>query len=421
MNILKRLAERFLRWSERYTKTDMVALVQSGWWLNLGTVVLSLCALLLYIVFANVLTKEQYGVYQYLLSAGAIIGAFTLTGMNSAVARAVAQGYQGTLKRAVRTQLLFGIVPFLLGLGVALYYLMQGNMVLAAGFAIIGVFTPFLNSFNTYGSFFHGIQDYRGGFWYGLAWHLPFYGALIIAAFFSGLALVLLLVNLLVQSVATALIYRNVLRTKVTNDLTDPGAIPYGTHLSIMNLPGVIASQLDAILAFHYLGAAPLAIYAFATAIPERLTGFFKFLPTAALPRLSGKTPAEIRIALGGQRMWWIVLAVVLGVLAYGTVAPILFALLFPAYIDAVVFSQFYALVFISVIGNMFIVGLTAERGTKALYIFNVVSPVFQIGLQFVGVVFYGLWGLIIGRVLATFVSLFLAAVLLFLVPAHTD
>ena len=33
--------------------------------------------------------QQTYGTYQYLLSVGAIVGAFTLTGMNSAVVRSV--------------------------------------------------------------------------------------------------------------------------------------------------------------------------------------------------------------------------------------------------------------------------------------------------------------------------------------------
>lgn len=418
LTLFKNRLISLLRWSERYTKTDMVYLAGSGLWMSLGTAVLSFAALLLYIVLANTLTPEQYGVYQYLLSAGAIMGAFTLTGMNTAVARAVAQQYEGTLKRAVQTQLAFGFIPFLIGLSIALYYMWQSNYLLALGFTIIGIFVPFLNAFNTYGAYLHGKSDFRRGFWYGLIWNIPFYVAVILTAFTFPFALVLLFVNFFVQTLATGYLYQRVLKTQVRNQNVDEDAITYGKHLSVMNVPGLVANQIDAILAFHYLGAAPLAIYSFATAIPERIAGLFKFLPTAALPKFSGKTSVEIRSALFSGRLWIMVSGVLIAVCIYALLSPLLFTLLFPAYESAVPFSQWYGLIFFSVIGNLFVVGLTAQRSVKELYVYNVASPTFQILLQFGGVLLYGLWGLIIGRLLATFCSLLLAVALLFKTPS---
>lgn len=420
LTLFKNRLISLLRWSERYTKTDMVYLAGSGWWMSLGTVVLSAAALLLYIVLGNTLTPEQYGTYQYLLSAGAIIGAFTLTGMNTAVARAVAQTYEGTLERAVKTQLVFGILPFFIALGAASYYFLQNNYVLSVGFLIISIFVPLFSAFNTYGAYLHGKSDFRRGFFYGLAWHIPFYAAVIVTAFAAPFALALLFINFFVQTLATAYLYQRVLRTQVKNNHVDEEALTYGKHLSVMNLPGLIAGQIDAVLAFHFLGAAPLAVYSFATAIPERIAGLFKFLPSAALPKFSGKAPAEIRSALFSTRVWLAVLGVIVAVIGYAVVAPFIFSLLFPTYVSAIPFSQWYGLIFISVIGNLFVVGLTAQRSVKELYVYNTASPVVQILLQFGGVLLYGLWGLIIGRLLATFFSLLLAIVLLFKTPSSS-
>lgn len=391
----------------------MVYLFESGWWFSVGTGALSVFALALYVIFANYLSKETYGVYQYLLSASVIIGAFTLTGMNTSVARSIAQGYEGTLKKAVVVQLTFGAIPFLMSTIAAIYYLLNENIVLATGFLLIALFTPLLNSFNTYGAYFHGKQDFRGSFFYGLFWHVPYYLALAIAAWLSSGALILLAINLVVQTIATFFLYLFVQKKLIANANTDNSAVPFGMHLSAMNLPTIIASQIDSILAFTYLGAAPLAIYSFATAIPERLTGFLKFLPAAALPRLSNKTPEEIRKALGGGRIALIFVSILLCAGAYVLLIPSVFDIFFPQYEEAVPYSQLYSLIFISVITNIFVTGLTAERNVKNLYIFNIFTPIFQIVLQAVGIVVFGLWGLIAARILSSFISALIAAVLL--------
>ena len=410
---LKERLYALLRASERYTKTDMLYLAKSGWWLTAGTITLSLCSLVLYVLFANLLTKQEFGTYQYLIAAGGLLASLTLTGMNSATARAVAQGFEGTLKRAVSLQLYWGIVPLTAGLLTAGYYYVQGNSLLSLGFLLLAVFTPLHTAFNTYGAYFQGKGDFRSSFWYGLIWHLPLYSALALTAILSGEALVLLLVNLLVQTVATALLYFIALR-KTTNDTQDQKALTYGFHLSGMNLPSMIAAQIDAILIFQLLGAVPLALYTFATVIPNRLTGFFKFLPTAALPRLSEKTPAEVRAALRPSRLIFIAVAALVGTWAYALVSPYVFGVLFPAYTDAVMYSQWYALIFLAVIGNLFVTGLTANRDLKDLYVYNIAAPLIQIALLVIGILTYGLWGLIVGRLIASGLSIILAYFLLF-------
>lgn len=416
MSSLKDRLHRLLRASERYTATDMVYMAESGLWLTLGTITISLCSLVLYIVFARVLPKEVYGTYQFFLSVAAIIGSLGLTGMNSAVARAVARGYEGTFRMAVRAQLRWGLLPFLIALALAGYYALHGNATLAVGLVVIGVFAPLVNALNTYAAFLQGKREFRRGYLYGLIWNLPFYGVLIVCAFLFPGALVLLTANLLVQVVMLFVVYRRTLRTFKPNDEVDPDALAYGRHLTVMNVIGMVNAQIDLVLAFHFLGAAQTAVYSFATAVPERLSGLFKFLPTAALPKLSEKSPAGIRMAFG-KRIWWVALAMAVLTALYALAAPALFAFLFPAYTEAVPYSQLYGLMIVASLSGLFTTALTAGRNVKELYVFNILSPTFQILLQLAGVIVWGLWGLIIARLGAQFLSLLLALVLLFRKP----
>src|SRR5277367_1508517 len=83
-----RLQERFiavLRWSEKYTKTDMVWLA-SGGILSLAYQSTSLvAALLLAVAVGHLVSPNVYGTYKYVLSIVTILTFFSLNGLGSAV------------------------------------------------------------------------------------------------------------------------------------------------------------------------------------------------------------------------------------------------------------------------------------------------------------------------------------------------
>ncbi|HEX9608834.1 MAG TPA: oligosaccharide flippase family protein, partial [Candidatus Paceibacterota bacterium] len=95
---IKRAAYNVLRKSERYTKTDMVYLTKGGIWLSISQGVAMVTGLLVAIAFANLLTPETFGTYKFVLSLAGIIGAFSLTGMSTALIRSVANGQEGALE-----------------------------------------------------------------------------------------------------------------------------------------------------------------------------------------------------------------------------------------------------------------------------------------------------------------------------------
>lgn len=403
---------RLLRRSERYTKTDMVYLFASGWWSNWGTLIISACSLGLYTLFAHVLPKDVYGEYQYLLSVAAIIGAFALTGMNSAVARAVAQGYEGDLRRAVRIQLWWGVIPALLAFGGGGYYLFMGNATLGFGLLIIGLISPVTNALNTYSAFLHGKKDFRRGFLYSMAINIPYYAAMAAAAALWKGALVLLAANLATNAVMLAIVYRQTLKAYKPGDASSPDTLRYGMHLSAMGWIGTVVAQIDNILVFQYLGAAPLAVYSFATAMPDRAASFLKFIPAAALPRFAEQESKSIERRPLMLKVARLAFAILAAAGAYMLLAPLFFSVFFPQYADSVPYSQAYALSMVAVAGSVIISAFVGRQETKNLYLFNIIFPLVQLGLMWAGIAAWGLWGLVGARVASSFASLAISAAL---------
>jgi O-antigen/teichoic acid export membrane protein len=410
MTNLKHHLTKILHWSEKYTKTDMVYLAQSSFWLQANSIFISLASFLLYVVFGHVLSKEVYGTYQYLLSMGAIVSAFTLTGMSTAVSRAVARGYEGTFRESIRVQLLWGTLPLLGAWAFGGYYLLHGNATLGLGLVLIGIFVPFNTTFNTYASYLTAKKEFKRGFLYSLFINIPYYLAVALIAFSLPAALALLTANLISQAIGYYIAHRKTLATYRPNNLQDPDAMSYGRHLSFMNSLNTVIAQIDNVLVFHFLGAASLALYSFATAIPDRL-GFFRTISSAAFPKYITKTHDEIRLFLGRKVLLSIGAALVLAIV-YGLIAHPFFALFFPRYLDAVPFSQVYAFIIAMSFGSMFITPLVAHGRVKELYVYNIVPPIIQLTLEIVGIIGWGLWGLIVARVVSVLISSILAGTL---------
>ncbi len=401
----------FLRWTERFTRTDMVYLAKSGLWTNLASLAITLMSFVLYVAFAHFLPKEIYGTYQYLLSVAAIIGTFTLTGVNTAIVQSVARGHEGTLRASIRPQLLWALIPSAASIIGAGYYTLHGNMLLAGGFLLIGIFTPLTSTFNSYSSYLLGKKDFRRVFLYNLSLNLPYYVGLIIASYFFKSAIVLLGVNLAINGIGLFVLYRFTLHTQNPNNDVDESALTYGKHLSLMGVFSAIAGQIDNVLVFHFLGPIDLAVYTFATAIPDRAANFLKFFSSSALPKFSEKTDREVVSTLGPKLLKLTALAFV-GFLIYIVAAPLFFRIFFPQYADSVPYSALYALSMVGIAGGVALSALIGLRRTKDLYVYNIVSPILQLILQVCGILLYGLWGLVLAKTISVLASSTMLALL---------
>jgi O-antigen/teichoic acid export membrane protein len=404
---------RILRWSERYTKTDMVYLVQAGWWLNLGVIVTALLSLLLSIAYANLLPPATYGLYQYLLSVSGLIATLSLPGMNGAVAQAVARGYEGVMYKAVRAQLQWMPVPLVIGIAAALYYFAHGVTNIGIGLVVISILTPLVNVFNTYSAYLEGKRDFRNGFYIGSFVTITSYGSMFLAILFAKDATVLIIVNLGVNLILTIYAYLKTLKLYKPNDKIDPKTIPYGRHLSVLGAVGIL-NQCDSILVFHFLGAVQLAVYSFATLIPERAGSLLNFVGTASLPRFANQSLSYIRKHILEKILRFAALGVAAAA-AYALIVPLLFHLLFPKYLSAIPYTQAFAVI-IALMSVTAVVNslLYAKRFTREIYVIGFAQPILLILLQVPLLLTYGIAGMIAAQLITSFVTIILTLLLFF-------
>ncbi|MEI8339219.1 MAG: oligosaccharide flippase family protein [bacterium] len=383
---------KILRWSEKYTKTDMVYVVENSFWSTVGQIFSLVLVLISSIIFSRVIPKEIYGNYKFIISATSILGSFTLSGMSAAIIQAVAKGKDGVVKTAIYTSLRWGLITFISSLVLAGYYLYNDNLSIALAIIVAGIANPLISTYGLYMSILTGKKDFRSITLYFSASQTLNTLLMITTAILIPNALALVLVGFSVNVLTYIFFYLITLDKYPLNNVDDPEMIKYGMHVSFMNAFSALANQIDKIFVFHYLGAAELAIYSFAIAIPEQMRGSYKGLFNIALPKFSAKE-SELKKSLWDKTKKLTVLTVLI-IALYVLFAPFIYKFLFPKYLDSIVYSQVYVIALITVPGiSLFSTYFSVRKETKILYWISLITNSTTIVLSYLLIKNYGLFG----------------------------
>lgn len=406
---LKRPLISVLRWSERYTKTDMVYLASGGFWLGFGQILSSICAFAIAIAFANLLPPDIYGTYKFILSVAALIAIPTLSGLNTALVRAIAQGNEGNIKKTISLKLQWGFVAFLCGIGIASYYFIQGNTLLASTFFIVAALTPLMEIGGLYSAILNGRKKFRENTLYEGVFQICITLLLIATVFFTHNLILLVFLYFFLWTVGRLIALYSVKRTIGGKEDFSKESITLGKHLSVINILNIIGNNIDKVLLFHFLGPVSVAVYAIALAPVQQIRNAVSLIKPLTLPRLSvGGKISNKKYALS-----FLFLMLLLSILAvvYILLSPMLFALIFPQYIEALFYSQVLALSILSGLvfyNSSILIALNAHR---SLYFQTTVTNIIQITGIFVGVIYWGIWGVICAFIFSKVVHTILGTV----------
>ncbi|HWO06966.1 MAG TPA: oligosaccharide flippase family protein [Candidatus Paceibacterota bacterium] len=396
-----------LRWSEQYTKTDMVYLTRGGFWLSIGQFVSTTSSFVLAIAFANLLPAETYGTYRYVISFAGLFAIPALTGIGSALTQAVARGYEGSFVPGLMMRLQWGTLGTLGSLGLAAYYLFFNNLELALAFALAAPFVPLVEISSMYGALLAGRKMFAETAWYFLITRAVFVGILLAALAITDNLYVVLAAYFIPQTLAQTIIMLRVLRRNPVNTATEPETLRYGVHLSFNEVINQVGLYLDNILLFHYLGPLGVAIYTFASAPIKQIRGAYKNVPLLALPKLSVRTVESIDDRL------WLRLGQLFGIgvlisLSYIAVAPFVFRILFSEYMESVPYTQLLAVLLAFELPLTFLGAAVQSRlhvtPRSWLYLRNVPAGTFILSALILTPL-YGILGVIVGRFISTAAS----------------
>ncbi|MSR76473.1 MAG: hypothetical protein EXS68_02680 [Candidatus Ryanbacteria bacterium] len=410
----------FINKMERILGFNVSYLARGSFWLSLGQLATMSSAFFLSIAYARYLSKSTYGDYRYILSALSIAGIFALPGIGTSITRSVARGFNGTFRQGSKYIFFgsFGIA--LVGFGTALYFFIAGNTTLAWGFIIASLVVPAVEGLGNWRAYFDGKKEFRAKTLLNVIDQLFYFCSMAVAMstiFYFHLSpasslLVLLTAYSLGEGLPNIFFYIQTLRKTAKDAPVEPGSISYGLQLSLVNIPATIANYLDAVLIHTFLGPVALATYAFAIALPEQiksLLGTFAdvtFPKIAAHPDIVGLQDTLLEKAL---RATTITIGIVM---IYIIAAPWIYQILFPRYIESIIFSQVFALSLVIFPFTIFNTAMKATGDIKKIYIYNIVSPLIQITALALLIYPYGLWGAVAGRIIGRTANIMLPLLL---------
>jgi O-antigen/teichoic acid export membrane protein len=412
IKILRNTTYKLLRFSEKWTKTDMVYFAKGGFWLTLGQIFSAGSAFLLSIAFANLLPKEVYGNYKYILSMASILSIPTLAGISTAITQAAAKGFDGSFIPAIKKRIKWGLLGAVSSVILAGYYFLQGNTTLTFGFLIAGIFLPFMDPFNSYISLLLGKKRFKVSTKYGIITKIIYTIAAAIVLFSTDNLYLIVLTYFIVYTLLRFIFLITTIKKSNLNNKKDERLISYGKHLSLMGIINTVAAQLDKILVFNQLGAIPLGVYSFAVAMPEQIKAILKNIQPLALPKFAQSKQIETRKTIL-IKMFKFSIAVLPIVVIYILIAPYIFSWLFPQYLDSVIYSQVFSISLLTISASLPVVFLQAQKETKKLYKLNIYSPIIQIITLFVFIYFFGLMGVITARILNRVINMFIVVMLI--------
>lgn len=393
----------FLGKISKFLEIDLTYVLGGGSYLTLGNFAAVFANFILAFFFARLLPKEVYGTYSYILAWISVFGIFALPGMDKAVIQSVSNGFESSLILGLKKKIKYGSLGTLAALLLGAYYFYNGNPVLAWAFFVGAIFIPFISSFQIYNAYLIGKKEFKTQTLYLILSQLFIALTLITAIFLTQNIVYLVSVYLLANLIPSFIFF---LKTKIianlkkSTDPKDPGITSFAKHLSLINVVSTVSSYLDQFLAFHFLGPANLAIYTFAIAPPEQIKGLFQSIPDLALPKFSERSEEELKKTIKHKSIiLFVFAALVVG--TYILLAPWLYKIFFPRYLDSVFLSQIFAFSMLNTPATFIIPALTAHKKIKKLYWFNIVSPAFQILIMTILTPLYGLMGLILARVIA--------------------
>ncbi|MFZ6015907.1 MAG: oligosaccharide flippase family protein [Patescibacteria group bacterium] len=410
--MLKQKIVGSIDYAQSLLKIDLKYYLKSGFWISLSNFWTLGTQLLTSLAYANFLPVYVFGIYKYITSTSAILSTLTLTGMNTAVTQAVANGKEGTFKKSIKYQIKWNLLYLTGALSLGLYYLIMHNVSLGAAFIILGIIQPVSFVGNTYIAYLHGLKNFR-----------KFSEYTIITVSFTTLATIASayyfhdIILLLVANFGTTMIF-NVFwiykcLKKVKNNEEDREAFKYGRHLSYANVLSTIASYADYILVYHLLGPEQLAIYAFAILLPDTLRGITKNISQAAMPRLAS---ADTRQYIGSmfKKSLILLIFIVALVLVYIMSATYIIDIFFPKYIQMVTLSKIYSITLLASVNIIPITLMLAKKKTEQVFKYTILGSIVQLISIIVLIPLYGLMGAVYAKILTHAVNLITSYVIVY-------
>lgn len=247
----------------------MSNVLKNSFWIIAGKIIIFLLGFAFVTGLANLVPKNTVGNYNYIIAVLTIASIATLPGMNSALTRAVARGFEGSIKPMMRLKFLYGLFGSAVALIFGLFYVLHGEHSLGIAFLIAAPFVPMTDTYSEMAySFFQGRKNFKKTMFLAIICQVIFSVPSFIILFFTHNLIIISSSFFVFQTIGGLLVYNS---AQPANDVRDHESEKLGLHLTLIGAPRIIAFNIDTIIVFAVTGPVAAAIYTFAFTPMQKL------------------------------------------------------------------------------------------------------------------------------------------------------
>lgn len=375
-----------------------------------------LFGLLIVYATANFLDPNVVGQYKYLVSLAAIVSSFTISGISYAVTREVALGYNSFFHFATNKSLKWSILPISITLVIAGYYFLNANTTYATSFFLATFFTIMIGNFSLYRSYLSGKEDFKQMAIYGNV--VLILGTLFsIATFYFTSKLTFLVLGTLGAQFAILLvIYLKVKSSIEKKDINIDLINKFNNYVysqSFINIIAVGATHMDKVVLFQFLGPVDLAVYTFVTVFTDKVKGLLKSFAGIFFPKFVKRDILTIKDKMFKESLV-VGLFLVFCFFVTMLITPYVYYWFLPKYTDHIYLATIYTVSIFSILALVPYNAMQAKNLKKGLYFYEIINSFIQIIFVIIGVIYYGLLGAIVAKVIASLVGTCILYVIFF-------
>lgn len=392
-SFLKEKMLRLLRWSQRYTKTDMVYIATGSFWVILGRAGVLIISFVTMAAFARWFPKEAYGTYRFIISALGIAGISALSGMNVALIKSIARNNEGTFIAAIKAKMKWSLIGSAGLAAFAGWYFLNNNIELAASFLASALFLPLWATTPISAIFWNAQKKFKEEFIYKIGPAFLVMLSLLPVIYFTESAFLIVFASLSTHALFEGIfLYKAV--NKLKNRQCDGEAIEFGKSLTIMDIAATIGGELDSIVLWYFLGPVQVAVYSFSYFPVKTLTGNILPIHALALPKISEKNIKDIKKGLLRKFMLLFALSLPFTFIAIFA-TPFVYRMFFPNYMESVAYLQVLWIIGLLVPFQLLEAALISGMRKKELYVVRAGSSAVKIILLLLLSPFFGIWGVV--------------------------
>lgn len=381
--------------------------------LTTKNVLVSLLSFLVIYAASKLLRPEVFGTYKYILSIGAIVYIFSLSGAGKVVLRSTARGYDGTLSLLYHQTLRLGVFASSILLIISFYYYLAGNVNLALSFALIAFIQPFIKASVLYRSFLNGKKQFKLLALDGIFVSIAVSAITIITMVYMPEPLWLVAAKLLVEASIAIVLYKYVLKKFVPDDAKpDVDSFNYSQHQSVLDGLTQAASRLEQIIIFQILGPAAVSLYSFSNAPVGFLFSLRKVLMSIVAPLYSNRHAGLFSGSL--EKSLLLICCLIPFVWLYLVFSENLMRFLFPEFPESIVITQILVFGLFGIPTFFFTEVMDAIKAKRELYIRSITVPLIKVILMMILTYTHGMVGFAVAIAVSSNMNLLISGWLSF-------